>query len=92
VFALATSRERTPARRLGSLRYIDGTADELCHTLEAQLDRPVVNETSLKGEFEFHVESAKAARNKFLEHLHDQLGVDIKSAQRNVEVLMFDLN
>jgi uncharacterized protein (TIGR03435 family) len=71
---------------------IDGTTDEFCHMLEAQLDRPVVNETNLEGEFKFHVESTKGAANDFLEHLRDQLGLVITPAKRNIEALVFDLN
>ena len=33
-----------------------GTADDFCHDLEEDLDRPVVNETNLQGEFEVDVE------------------------------------
>lgn len=68
----------------------DGTADEFCHTLESMLDRPVVNETSLKGEFLFHVEQSEASENNFLERLHQQLGLVITPAQRNVETLVLD--
>jgi uncharacterized protein (TIGR03435 family) len=71
---------------------IDGTADEFCHMLEAQLDRPVVNETNLEGEFEFSVESTKGAANDFPEHFRDQSGLVITPAQRNIEALVFDLN
>jgi uncharacterized protein (TIGR03435 family) len=71
---------------------IDGSADEFCHMLEAQLDRPVVNETNLAGEFAFRVESTKGAANDFLTHLRDQLGLVITPAQRNIEALVFDLN
>jgi uncharacterized protein (TIGR03435 family) len=71
---------------------IDGSADEFCHMLEAQLDRPVVNETNLEGEFAFRVESTKGAANDFLKHLRDQLGLVITPAQRNIEALVFDLN
>jgi uncharacterized protein (TIGR03435 family) len=79
-------------RSIGAIRgvSIDGTADEFCHMLEAELDRPVVNETNLQGEFEFRVEDTKGARNDFLEHLREQLGLVVTPAQRNVETLMFD--
>lgn len=41
---------------------IDGTVDDFCYELESELDRPVVNETNLQGEFEFHVESTEGAK------------------------------
>lgn len=68
----------------------DATADEFCHTLEFTLDRPVVSQTNLKGEFEFRVEDSKGAENNFLERLRDQLGLVIPRAQRNVETLVFE--
>jgi uncharacterized protein (TIGR03435 family) len=68
----------------------NATADEFCHTLEFTLDRPVVNETNLKGEFEFRIEDGKGAENDFLERLRDQLGLVITPAQRIVETLVIE--
>jgi uncharacterized protein (TIGR03435 family) len=80
-------------QRISAIRSvsIDGTADEFCHMLEGQLDRPVVNETNLEGEFEFRVEATEGAANDFLERLRDQLGIVITPEQRNIETLVFDL-
>ena len=71
--------------------FIDSTADKFCHILEGQLDRPVVNETNLEGEFEFRVKVPEGAANDFLERLRHQLGLVITPAQRNIETLVFDL-
>jgi uncharacterized protein (TIGR03435 family) len=77
---------------IGAIRSlsIDGTADEFCHLLESVVDRPVVNETNLEGEFKFHVERSEGAENVFLEHLRDDLGLVITPTQRNVETLVFE--
>jgi uncharacterized protein (TIGR03435 family) len=77
---------------IGVIRGIsaDGTADEFCHTLESTLDRPVVNETDLKGEFVFRIEDSKGAENDFLKRLRDQLGLVITPAQRSVETLVLE--
>jgi len=69
---------------------LDGTVDQLCHHLEAQLDRPVVNETNLQGEFEFRINMTEAEKNDFVAHLRDQLGLIITPTQRNVELLLFE--
>lgn len=69
---------------------IDGTADEFCHLLESVLDRPVVNETNLEGEFKFHVDHNDGAENNFRARLRDQLGIVITPTQRNVETLVFE--
>jgi uncharacterized protein (TIGR03435 family) len=77
---------------IGAIRSVstEGTADEFCHTLERVLDRPVVNETNLEGEFKFRVENSDGAENDFLQRLRDQLGLVITPAQRNVETLVFE--
>jgi uncharacterized protein (TIGR03435 family) len=69
---------------------VDGTADELCHALERSLDRPVVNETGLKGEFVFKIDDSQGAENDFMERLRDQLGLVIAPAQRSVETLVLE--
>ena len=68
-----------------------GTADDFCHDLEEDLDRPVVNETNLQGVFEVDVEEpAEGAKNDFLERLREKTGLVISPGQRNVEVLVFE--
>jgi uncharacterized protein (TIGR03435 family) len=69
---------------------LDGTADKFCSTLEEILDRPVVNETNLEGDFEFRLERGKGSANDFLERLRDQLGLIITPARRNVDIIVFD--
>lgn len=68
---------------------LDGTMDEFCHWLERQIDRPVVNETHLQGNFHFDVRSNPNAQNDFLDRLRDQSGLVITPAQRDVEMLVF---
>jgi len=69
---------------------IEGTADDFCRTLEMTLDRPVVNETHLEGQFEFNVKTSETKQNDFLQRLRDQLGLVITEVQRNVEILAFE--
>jgi uncharacterized protein (TIGR03435 family) len=69
---------------------LDGTADEFCGTLERILDRPVVNETNLEGDFEFRVERGEGSANDFLDRLRDQLGLIVTPARRNGEIIVFD--
>lgn len=75
---------------LGDIRGIslEGTADEFCRTLEIQLDRPVVNETSLKGEFSFRVKASRGAPSDFPERLRDQLHLSVTEAQRRLAVVV----
>jgi hypothetical protein len=55
--------------------------------LEFSLDRPVVNETNLKGEFVFRIEDSGSESN-FQQRLREQLGLVITPAQREVETLV----
>jgi uncharacterized protein (TIGR03435 family) len=76
---------------IGAIRSVSagGTADEFCHTLESTLDRPMVNETNLKGEFVFRIQDGGAESN-FQERLREQLGLVITPSQRKVEALVIE--
>jgi uncharacterized protein (TIGR03435 family) len=76
---------------IGGIRGIgmEGTTDDFCRALERTLDRPVMNETHIEGQFEFKVKASETANNDFLEHLRDQLGLVVTEARRNVEILSF---
>jgi len=69
---------------------VNGTAKQFCDTLESVLDRPVVNETGLEGNFEWHVEPEGGLGNDFVERLRDQLGLSVAPAKRSVEIIVFD--
>jgi uncharacterized protein (TIGR03435 family) len=69
---------------------VDGTAGDLCRTLEIALDRPVVNETNLQGQFAFRVEASDGPENDFLERLRDELNLAVTPAQRNVEIVVLE--
>jgi uncharacterized protein (TIGR03435 family) len=87
----ADSLDEFPAPvALAAIRGIslEGTLDEFCRTLEGALDRPVVNETNLKGEYEFSVKASKDGENDFLQRLRDQFNLSITPAQRRVEVVV----
>jgi uncharacterized protein (TIGR03435 family) len=69
---------------------VTGSVDEFCQTLERQVDRPIVNETNLEGEFVFEVEASHSRlENDFLDRLRDELGLVIVPARRSVEILVF---
>lgn len=66
---------------------MDGTMDEFCNMLELELNRPVVNETDVDGEFRFQV-TANGVDKVFLERLRDELNLTVFTAQRSVEVVV----
>jgi uncharacterized protein (TIGR03435 family) len=67
----------------------EGSLEAFCNALESFLDRPVLNETSLRGEFEFHVAANPTEKSNFLARLRNDLGLAIEPAKRNVELLVF---
>jgi uncharacterized protein (TIGR03435 family) len=67
---------------------LDGTADQFSHHLESLLDRPVVNETNLSGEFAFHTSEHRGGPNDFSARLRDELGLAIEPARRSVTLLV----
>lgn len=78
---------------IGNIRGIslEGTLDDFCRTLELGLDRPVVNETSMKGRYAFNVKASEGSRNDFLDRLRDHFNLTIVPAQRRVQVVVLKL-
>lgn len=68
----------------------EGSLEAFCKMLERFLDRPVLNETTLPGEFEFRPAANPSANGDFLVHLRDELGLAIEPAKRNVQLLLFN--
>jgi uncharacterized protein (TIGR03435 family) len=75
---------------LGAIQAIalEGTMDDFCRTLEYGLDRPVVNETELAGEYAFHLNAGSESANDFLERLRDQFNISITQAERRVHMVV----
>jgi uncharacterized protein (TIGR03435 family) len=67
---------------------LEGTLDEFCRTLEYGLDRPVVNETKLAGEYALYLKGGAGGENDFLERLRDRFNLSITPAQRRVQMVV----
>ena len=67
---------------------LEGSLDNFCHTLEGALDRPVVNETAMRGVYQFDVKTTEDSGNDFLDRLRDQFNLNIAPAQRRVQVVV----
>jgi uncharacterized protein (TIGR03435 family) len=63
-----------------------GSMADLRHTLEPDLDRVLLDETHLAGSYDFTV-SNYSSQQQLFQLLHDQLGLVVTPAQRNVTVL-----
>jgi uncharacterized protein (TIGR03435 family) len=66
---------------------VQGTLDDFCRNLEMALDRPVVNETNMQGEYAFQLKSAAGGQNDFLERLRNQFNLNIVPAPRRVQIV-----
>jgi uncharacterized protein (TIGR03435 family) len=67
----------------------NATIDDFCHTLEGELDRPLVNETHLEGKYDFQVRTGSGQQNDFLERVRSQLNLVVTPERRNVQTLVF---
>jgi len=78
-----------PAVGLSAIRGVamEGTMDDFCRQLEEALDRPVVNESNVAGEFVFQIQADRNGENDFLERLRSQMGIVITPAQRSTVIL-----
>ena len=92
IFEAARAEIPSPVKpaSLGDIHAIslEGTIDEFCRTLEIGLDRPMVNETNLAGEYAFHLNAGTEKENDFLERLRDQFNLSITPAERRVQMVV----
>jgi uncharacterized protein (TIGR03435 family) len=65
----------------------DGTVADLCRTLEEGLDRPVVDETHITGQYDFEIKRGDRNKSEFFEMLRENFGLVITPDRRDVEVL-----
>jgi len=78
-----------PLSTVGSVSMSNATMDDFCRFLERHLDRPLVNETNLTGNFDLQVTGSRAMSGDFIQRLRDQLGLVVTVAPRPVEMLIF---
>ena len=92
VSVTSTSRDAEPASPERSvLTGIDGsefTMDALAQTLEQHFQRPVVNETGLKGAYSFNLETEAGTTSEFLATLKQKLGLALTPARRAITTLV----
>lgn len=66
----------------------NATMDEFRQDLERGLDRPVVDETGMRGVYDVVVSGDAKNREEFIRMLRDQTGLVLTPATRNVEFLV----
>jgi uncharacterized protein (TIGR03435 family) len=60
--------------------------EELVHTLQRRLGRPVIDETNLTGRYNFVVSVAGSGSEAFMQMLRDKLGLVLTPERRPVEI------
>jgi uncharacterized protein (TIGR03435 family) len=70
----------------GGISASAGTLGEFRRTLEPDLDRLLIDETGLKGSYDFQI-GDYSNQGELFQLLHDQLGIQVTPAQRNLTVL-----
>jgi len=70
----------------GGISASAGTLGEFRRTLEPDLDRLLIDETGLKGSYDFQIGTYRNEGELF-SLLHEQLGIVVTPAQRNLTVL-----
>jgi uncharacterized protein (TIGR03435 family) len=102
VFALREGQEPTPENiknaierqrassgiTLGSISVFGGSIEDFCKELEKGLDRKVVDETHLKGRYDFNAVRGDRTRDEFFDLLREQLGLALTPQQRDVPMLV----
>ncbi len=56
--------------------------------LEEGLNRPIVDETNMKGRYDLAVRGEAGAPEDFLQRLREQLGLVLTAARRDIEMLV----
>jgi uncharacterized protein (TIGR03435 family) len=70
----------------GGISVSGGTMSEFRRTLEPDLDRVLLDETHLAGSYDFKIGNY-GNQDELFKLLHDQLGLEVTRAERNVTVV-----
>ena len=75
---------------LGKIHGEKQTMADMTEVLEDLLDRPVVDETELEGEYDWELSYRRADEASVMEAIQEDLGLEIIPARRSVEVLVVE--
>jgi uncharacterized protein (TIGR03435 family) len=70
-----------------SISISNGTIAHFCSTLEKSLDRPVVDESQLPGNYDIQLTRGEMSKGQFFAHIRVELGLQILSGIRDVQRL-----
>ena len=72
------------------LKLVNASLSVLAQNLELRLDRPVVDETGLDDGYDIELEWTGKAPEDLVKAVQDQLGLRLKPAKRQVELLVIE--
>lgn len=81
-------REMMATAPVSEMSAMDITMERFCSILEERLNRPVMDETSLKGSYDIAVSGIAGTNEDLFRKLREQSGIVVTPAQRNVEVVV----
>ena len=75
-------------RSITAISVWDMSMEKLCGGLEAAFDRPVLDETHLKGNYSFQIRGDVHTTDEFLQKLREQAGLVLSADRREVTMLV----
>jgi uncharacterized protein (TIGR03435 family) len=71
-----------------SISANNAAMEDISQMLEQHLQRIVLDESGLNGRYEFEIKGIARGADSFLRALHDQLGLDLTPARREIEMVI----
>lgn len=77
--------------KLTMLTMVNAELDALAPFLEGELDKPVIDDTNISGQFDFDLKYETDNAEALIGSVREQLGLELRLARREVEVLVVEL-
>lgn len=99
---LVAPKGRTPALRdpagsgfagshRGKIEVLNGPLGSLAFSLESELERPVVDETGIEGNYDFELSWDPESPESVFTAVREQLGLELRPAKRPIEFLIVEV-
>lgn len=87
---LRKAASEMPVGAISEISASDTTVDDFRRALEQGLNRPIIDETNLKGTYDLVVHGNGRTTEEFLHQLRDQLGLVLTPAVRTIDMLVVE--
>jgi uncharacterized protein (TIGR03435 family) len=85
---LQLSKRANEGIAVDSISMSSGTVAHFCSTLEESLDRFVVDESQLQGNYDIELKREMMTRDQFFERMRKELGLLVSPGEREVTMLI----